>query len=629
MKNLNDIQQALINIFKVSIKESSLKELVKTCHLELLKLLDKGKADNFYLALYRGNFKYSLPYYRDEKDNHADNEPISLKGGLTDFIRRTGKTGLIDGPRHDELIALGEVDEELVGTDSFQWVGAPLIAHEGVLGVLVVQSYSENIYYTAEDVQLVDYVSQNIALAIERKKNDRELREYRQNLEEKVREKSVEIIKKNARLKSEIEKVKRNEKVQKVLYNISEAKSKAKNLKDLLSKIHEQVETLMQATNFYVAIVEDKDKGLYRFPYIVDENPEELVQSDEIEDLDGGLTHYVLVSEMPLLADRRKLAHLEKRGIVRKLGKEAQSWLGIPLKTDGGEILGVVAVQSYTDPRAYNRDNKRLLSIVSTTIADAVKYKQLEEEKETLEEKLVESQKMEAVGILAAGVAHEFNNLLSIIIGHAYNGMSLWPKDSGDYKRYSKIEKTSERAAELIEKLMIFAQKRERGRHFVNDMAKAIDNTVFNVTGKPPGEENVFVDITEELWPVKIDKEEIDDVLFNVLDNALRAIEGKEDGHIGITAANFIGRPVNAPLKETFRYIYLKVEDNGYGMSEETRSQVFNPFFTTREPGEGTGMGLAIVYTIVREYYGCIEVESKKGEGTTVHIYIPTSSFLS
>jgi signal transduction histidine kinase len=494
---------------------------------------------------------------------------------------------------------------------------------------MVIHTYDEAVHYTTEDVELIDYVSNNISLAIERKEKDRELNEYRVNLEKKVQEKSKEILKKNAELKREIAKVKKSEKIQKVLYNISEAKSKSKNLRDLLNIIHKQVDTLMDASNFYVAIVEDKEKGLFRFPYIVDENPEEIENPHDIVDLAGGFTHYVLKTQKPLLADQKRVKDLEESSAVKQVGIMSQSWLGIPLKTPGGEILGVVAVQSYTDPHAFTRTDKDVLSIISSTIAGALKYKQLEEERNSLEEKLAESQKMEAVGILAAGVAHEFNNLLSIIIGHAYNGKRVNIGRAKDYKRYRIIEKTSERAAQLIEKLMIFAQKRERGRYFIDDIAKAIDNAVRKARQSAPAGCHISIKIKEKLWPVKIDKEGIDDVLSNILDNALHAVDGSDKGFIKVSAENFKGRPLHSPLKEAYKHIYIKIEDNGCGMDEATRAKIFNPFFTTREPGQGTGMGLSIVYTIIKEYYGSIDVESEKGKGTVFHIFLPTTSFFS
>lgn len=629
MRNLNCVQDALINIFKVGIKGGPLEELVEICHIELEKLIGKDKAKNYFLAVHVGNSNYILPYYKDEKDSDVPvKQSISLKGGLTEYIRITGQTELLNIQRIDALVTEGKI-EAVIGAKPGEWIGAPLIYGDRVHGVLVVHTYDGNVHYTKEDVELIDYISRNIALALERREKDRQLMDYKENLEKEIKARSKELLTKNAALKREIAKVKQSEVIQKVLYKISEAKNNANSLAELIGKIHEQISTLMDASNFYVAILENKEKGLYRFPYIVDENPEEIEAPDTVMDLSAGFTHYVMKTEKPLLADKKKVKELSDSGAVCFVGKPPQSWLGIPLKTDGGEILGVVVVQSYTDPNAFTRSHMNILSIISTTIAGAVYYKQLEENKKVLEEKLVESQKMEAVGILAAGVAHEFNNLLSIIIGHAYNGMNTSKDRPEDYKRYNKIEKASERAAELIEKLMVFAQKRERGRAFLNDIAKNIQSAVLKVTAAAVYKCDIRMDVADDLWPLKIDREEIDDILTNVLDNALRAVAGRDDGYVKISAENFSGKPLDSPLKEICKYIYIRIEDNGPGMDEKTRKHIFNPFFTTRAPGEGTGMGLAIVYTIVKEYYGCIEVESRVGKGTVFHIYLPITSFLS
>lgn len=624
MKNLNDIQQALINIFKVSIRESSLTDLVETCHKELLELMGEEKAKNFYLALHVGDSFYTIPYYRDDKDTEDPvDEAFSLKGGLTDYIRRTGKTEWIDRKRIRELMDNGEM-ERMVGVLSYEWVGAPLNFNENVNGVLVVQTYEDNVHYSHDDVELIDYVSRNIALAIERKSKETQLSEYRQNLEELVESKSRELINKNKTLEIQIDNITRKEMIQKVLFSISEAKSHSRNIRELLKVIHDQVCSLMEARNFYVAILEDEEKGLYRLPYIADENPEDVLDPESLEDLSRGYTHYVLKSGAPLLAHRRKLEALIASGEVGMLGTQAQSWLGIPLKTEGGRVIGVVAIQSYSDPNAYSETDQEVLSIISSTIAGAVEFKQLEEEKKILEQKLLESQKMDAVGILAAGVAHEFNNLLSIIIGHAYNGYNDSDGESQNKKRYDKIIKSSERAAELVDKLMIFAQKRERGKYFIDDLKRAIQSSVFKIRDRVPPGCDIALNIQDDLWTVRIDRQELDDVMSNLLDNALWALDKKEGGRVLVSAENISGNTLPSRLRRHQKYVCIRVEDNGIGMSRETLEQIFNPFFTTRDPGQGAGLGLPIVYAIVNEYYGIIHVDSQPGKGSVVYVYLPT-----
>ncbi|MGE5343414.1 MAG: GAF domain-containing protein [Candidatus Omnitrophota bacterium] len=607
-----------------------MEELARICHDEFIQLMDTDKAKNFYIAVHVGDYNYLLPYYKDEKDSyHPTNAPYNLKGGLTDHIMRTGKTELIDKKRLAYLLEQGIV-KGVIGSEPQEWLGTPLIYGGRQLGVMGIFTYEPHIHYSEEDVELFDALSGDIALAIERKNRDRESNEVKENLEIRVQKKSEEILKKNTELKREIGKVKKSEKIQRVLFNISEAKSKEKNLSDLLKKIHEQVKSLMDATNFYVAIVVDKEKGLYRFPYITDENPEELEDPEDVVDVSNGLTHFVLKTEQALLGDRPALLALKSAYNVGVVGKLPYSWLGIPLRTDHGEILGVVAVQSYTDPEAYNHTDKKILSIISTSIADAVKHKQLEEEKVILEEKLLDLKKMEAMGILASGVAHEFNNLLSIIMGHAYTGMLESMKGDYNYKRYEKIERAGERAAELIEKLMILAQKRDKEKIYIKEIDKAIETAVtgFQQRVQNQGKFEILIDIKEKLWPVLFGWHEIDDIMINLLENAFHAISGQNagDGQIRISAENLHNRSPNASfLKNSVKYIYLKISDNGHGMDKCTMAQIFNPFFTTKEPGKGTGLGLAIVFSIIKKYEGMIDVESEPGKGTTFHIFLPST----
>ena len=208
MRNLNSVQDALINIFKVGIKGKLLEELVKICHIELEKLIGKDKTKNFFLAVHLENSNYILPYYKDEKD--ADiflSRPISLKGGLTEYIRLSGQTELLDLQRIASLEAQGKI-AAVIGAKPSEWIGAPLIYGSQVHGILAVYTYNENVHYTQEDVDLIDSITRSIALVLERNDKDRQLMKYRENLEKEIKERSKELLKKNTALKREIAKVK-------------------------------------------------------------------------------------------------------------------------------------------------------------------------------------------------------------------------------------------------------------------------------------------------------------------------------------------------------------------------------------------------------------------------------------
>ncbi len=180
--------------------------------------------------------------------------------------------------------------------------------------------------------------------------------------------------------------------IQRVFYNIAEAAGQAETLDDLLSMIHDQVGRLMDAENFCVALVCDHQENLFSFPYYIDEHPAEEMNDPSVPiKLNKGFTLYVKETQKPLLACRKSL---DREKMIQRMGKRSASWMGVPLKTIGGEVIGVVSVQSYTDTDAYSEEDLNLLSIVSNTITGAIRYKQAEDalrvEKAYLEQ-LIES----------------------------------------------------------------------------------------------------------------------------------------------------------------------------------------------------------------------------------------------
>ncbi|MBW2303986.1 MAG: response regulator [Deltaproteobacteria bacterium] len=185
----------------------------------------------------------------------------------------------------------------------------------------------------------------------------------------------------NRELQDRISEDKRAKEIQGVLYNILEGANQAESLDDLLRMIHEQVGKLMEAENFYVALIHDREKSLFTFPYCADIHPDEIISDPTaVIRLEKGFTHYVVSTGRPLLADRKVFKELVyDKKVIKPLGSPSEAYIGVPLRVPGGEIIGVVAVQSYTDPDAYTEGDLQLLSIISNTIAGAIRYKQTEE----------------------------------------------------------------------------------------------------------------------------------------------------------------------------------------------------------------------------------------------------------
>jgi two-component system cell cycle sensor histidine kinase/response regulator CckA len=242
-------------------------------------------------------------------------------------------------------------------------------------------------------------------------------------------------------------------------------------------------------------------------------------------------------------------------------------------------------------------------------------------ERGELEAQLNQAKKMEAVGQLAGGVAHDFNNMLGVILGHAE--MALDQVDSAQplHADLVEIRRAAERSADLTRQLLAFARKQPVTPQVLN-----LNETVagmLNILKRLIGED---VDLTwspsEDLWSIAVDPSQIDQILANLCINARDAVAGK----IIIETGNSIFHELYCAQHAGFvagEHVRLSVSDNGCGMDEETLSHLFEPFFTTKGVGQGTGLGLATVYGIVKQNNGFVDFCSEPGEGTTFTIYLP------
>lgn len=254
---------------------------------------------------------------------------------------------------------------------------------------------------------------------------------------------------------------------------------------------------------------------------------------------------------------------------------------------------------------------------------DVTDHKKAEEERFRLEAQLIQAQKMEAIGRLAGGVAHDFNNMLSVIIGNTELAMAGVDPSDPLYKTLQDILNAGERSADLTRQLLAFARKQ-------TILPKTLDlnNTVsatLKMLQRLIGED---IDLGwypgRNLWEIRIDPSQIDQILANLTVNARDSID--KSGQIIIETSNEICDEVycaDRPGCIPGEYVMLAVSDNGYGMDKQTQANIFEPFFTTKKEGKGTGLGLATVYGIVRQNGGFINVYSEPGKGTTFRVYFP------
>ncbi|TAL15505.1 response regulator [bacterium] len=242
--------------------------------------------------------------------------------------------------------------------------------------------------------------------------------------------------------------------------------------------------------------------------------------------------------------------------------------------------------------------------------------------KET-EAKLIQAQKMEAVGILTGGIAHDFNNIIQAISGFLNLSLMSGKLDEKNEDWLKKADASCSRAAELVHGLLTFSRKKELRLQSV-DMNAEIKNSVAILERTLPQTLGIELSLAEEILCVKADPIQVEHILLNLASNSNDALGGR--GKIRISTRSFeIREPVKGWQVEPGRYVRLSVEDDGEGMDEDTIRHIFDPFFTTKEVGKGTGLGLAIVYGLVKEHGGYIECVSKKGVGTAFHLYFPAT----
>ena len=244
-------------------------------------------------------------------------------------------------------------------------------------------------------------------------------------------------------------------------------------------------------------------------------------------------------------------------------------------------------------------------------------------DRKALEEQLIQAQKMESIGRLAGGVAHDFNNMLSVILGHTELALDTAGLSATLSGRLQSIREAVQRSTDLTQQLLAFARRQTAAPRVLDlnttvaGMLKMIRRLIgedIDLTWLPAG----------GLPPVRIDPSQVDQILVNLCVNARDAIgdTGRitiETASVTFDQADCLRHPEVAPGG----YVRLSVRDTGCGMDDDTLDHLFEPFFTTKELGKGTGLGLATVYGIVRQNGGCIEVDSRPDRGAVFRIYLP------
>jgi len=253
------------------------------------------------------------------------------------------------------------------------------------------------------------------------------------------------------------------------------------------------------------------------------------------------------------------------------------------------------------------------------TIGLAILFKDLTTFK-TMQNQLLQAQKMESIGLLSSGIAHEFNNILAGIIPNAELIRMTTDEANPNFKRSESIQKSAQRAASIVRQLLSFARDDKYNDDTALDLHTVVTETL-EIVDKLFSKDIVIVNsVPDSLRPVKSDPTRIQQIVMNLSINARDAIKGA--GKISFEGSDVIITPNSkvANLKRG-KYVKLVVSDTGQGIEPDIMEKIFDPFFTTKEPGKGTGLGLSTIYGIVKNLNGDIKVYSKINSGVSLRFY--------
>ncbi len=520
------IQDTVYKISEAAQMADDLPELYRSIHQIISGLMC---TENFYIALFdQDSGMLSFPYFVDEFD--APPQTRGLKKGLTEYVLRTGVPLLASPEILSELEEQGEI--ELIGAPSIDWLGVPLKIREKTIGVLVVQTYSHGLRYGQDEKNILLFVSNQVAMAIERKRSEASLRR-------------------------------------------SEQKNRA-----VLSAMPDLM-FLLDREGLFLDYKAERDSDLLMKPEMF-------------------LGRNVLNVLPPWLAE------LTMKNIRRTLQTRNLQVYEYEISINGQ--------LQYYEARCVLCGSDEVLVVIRNIT-----------EKRRLEQQVLHAQKMESLGTLAGGIAHDFNNILAGILGYASFLKSKISAGHVFFKYVDTIERSAVRAADLTSKLLAFTRG-DKVNYKPLNINKLIRETLEIIRHTIDKSIGVETRLDESLPTIEGDAGQIQQVVMNLCVNARDAMSG--GGKLSITTATAVigAADPQAPAgAKPGTYLKMSVADSGSGMDPDVLARIFDPFFTTKAKGQGSGLGLSVVYGIVKGHEGFVTVSSQPGQGTVFGVYFPIS----
>jgi len=360
LQRSKQLQKALYEIADLAGSDLAMPEMLRYFHRILCSLM---YAENCYIVEcdeHQESLKYL--YYLDEQDDFIPDPGRAYRheempSSLTFAVLRHGR--VMSGPSRELLELLEYRSDTPEGPDSTDWLGVPMWRDNHVCGAIVVQSYVADACYGEEERALLNFVAKHILTAMDR-------HQAHVQLEQRVCERTAELERINGHLQEEIVERRRVEALQAALFNISELAMSGHGRAEFYQQLHGVIGGLLDASNFYVALLVDGGNGI-EFVYSVDRYNRERAPRA----FSDGLTEYTLRLGMPVLAMRADIDELIATGAVREFGAKSHCWLGVPLFNDE-EVVGVIAVQSYSPEVVFSADDQRLLVFVARTLGNSL-----------------------------------------------------------------------------------------------------------------------------------------------------------------------------------------------------------------------------------------------------------------
>jgi len=327
----------------------------------------------------------------------------------------------------------------------------------------------------------------------------------------------------------------------------------------------------------------------------------------------GGTDELMGKSALDLWADTEKSARVQE--VLLSDG----GWVGeATAKRRDGSLFNAQSSASIV------KDENGNPICMMASFLDVTERSEMINEKLQLEKQIQRSQKMEAIGTLAGGIAHDFNNILSGILGYTELALLEIPQGTSLHDKLENVLNSGNRAKELVNQILMFSQQRELERKPIN-VRSIVEDALKMIRASIPSNIEIFQNFNCDECIIEADATQIHQIVMNLCTNAYHAVK-EQLGFIELIVKDIqldSDMLINHTRLQAGPYVELIVVDTGYGMSPETVEKIFDPYFTTKDKGEGTGLGLSVVHGIVKSLGGAIMVKSIPGKGSSFHVYFP------